>query len=173
MPKPEKITAVSQIKEYLEGAESVFVTDYTGLNVEQITKLRKDLRENSIKYLVAKNTLMRIAANETGYEGLAEHLTGQTALAFGADDPAVAAKILYDSFKAIEKPVIRAFVLDDKDQIFTGDQVVRLAELPSREVLYSQVVASVEAPVSSRIGSIGAFFQELIATLEALEKSKA
>ena len=173
MPKPEKITAVSQIKEYLEGAESVFVTDYTGLNVEQITKLRKDLRENSIKYLVAKNTLMRIAANETGYEGLAEHLTGQTALAFGADDPAVAAKILYDSFKAIEKPVIRAFVLDDKDQIFTGDQVVRLAELPSREVLYSQVVASVEAPFSSLIGSIDAFFQELIATLEALEKSKA
>jgi len=173
MPKPEKITAVNQIKEHLESAGSVFVTDYTGLNVEQITRLRKDLRENSVKYLVAKNTLMRIAAKETGYDGLAEHLTGQIALAFGADDAAVAAKILYNSFKDIEKPVIRAFVLDDKEQVFTGDKVVRLAELPSRDVLYSQVVAAVEAPFSSLIGSIDALFQELIATLEALEKSKA
>ncbi|MBN2226454.1 MAG: 50S ribosomal protein L10 [candidate division Zixibacteria bacterium] len=173
MPKPEKITSVSQIKEHLEGAGSVFVTDYTGLNVEQITKLRKDLRENSIRYLVAKNTLMRIAAKETGYDGLAEYLTGQTALAFGAEDAAAAAKILYDSFKAIEKPVIRAFVLDDKDQVFPGDKVVRLAELPSREVLYSQIVAAVEAPFSSLISSIDALFQELIATLAALEKSKA
>jgi len=99
MPKPEKMEAVSGLKEQMENASSVFVTEYTGLNVHDITILRKNLRENSVKYIIAKNTLMKIAAKEAGLDDIIDYLRGQTALAFGADDPAVAAKILYDSYK--------------------------------------------------------------------------
>ncbi len=170
MLKQEKTESINRIKEYLGNAGSVFVTDYTGLNVEEITRLRKNLRDSSVKYLVAKNTLMCIAAKDTKFAGITDYLQGQTALALGADDPAVAAKILYDSYKAIQKPEIRAFILDD--QIFSGEEITRLAELPSKEVLYSMIVAAVESPMVSLVGSIDGMFQELIGTLEALEKSK-
>lgn len=170
MPKPEKIQVVDKLKKEFEETKSVFVTDYTGLNVADITLLRKDLRENSIKYLVAKNTLIRIAAKETGYDNIIEHLEGQTALAFAKDDPAVAAKILYDSFKNIEKPVIKAFVLDN--ELFPGADAVRLAELPSKEILLSQIVSAVESPLTAVVNSIDCLFQELMGTLDALAASK-
>jgi large subunit ribosomal protein L10 len=170
MPKPEKVESLSEIKKFLQDAKSVFVTDYTGLNVDDITKLRKSLREKSVKYLVAKNTIMRIAAKETGYESIVEYLTGQTALAFGFDDPSIPAKILHTAFKAKEKPIIRAFVVDKK--AFSGKEIVRLADLPTREVLLSQIVMAVEAPISAVIMSIDGVFQELVGTVDALAKAK-
>jgi large subunit ribosomal protein L10 len=170
MPKPEKVESLNELKKFLQDAKSVFVTDYTGLNVDDITKLRKNLREKSVKYLVAKNTIMRIAAKETGYESIVEHLTGQTALAFGFDDPSIPAKILHTAFKAKEKPIIRAFVVDKK--AFSGKEIVRLADLPTREVLLSQIVMAVEAPISAVIMSIDGVFQELVGTVDALAKAK-
>ncbi len=170
MPKPDKIKSVSELKEQMQATNSVFVTDYTGLNVQDITKLRKNLRVNSIKYVVAKNTLMKIAAKEAGYDGIVDHLYGQTALAFGGDEPATAAKILYNSFKDIEKPIIRGFVLDG--QFFLGKDITRLAELPSREILLSMIVTSVESPISNIISSIDCVFQELMATVDAVRMSK-
>jgi len=149
MPKPEKITVVDKVKKYLEESNAFFITDYTGLNVEDITLLRKNLREHSVKYLVAKNTLMRIAAKDAGFENIIEFLSGQTAIAFGVDDPAVPAKILYDSFKDIEKPVIN-----------------------SREVLLARLIGAIESPIQSTLGSIDGLMQELVATVDALAKAK-
>ncbi len=170
MPKPEKINAVKDIRNYLEQAKSVFVTDYSGLNVADMTVLRKNLRENSIKYLVAKNTLMRIAAEDAGLKEIVEYLEGPTALAFGADDPATAAKILYDSFKAKDKPIIKAFVMDN--QLFDGADVKKLASLPSREILLSMLVSAIESPISSVLSTVEAVGKELVATIDALAASK-
>lgn len=170
MPKPEKIKAVENIRKYLEESGSIFVTDYSGLNVADITVLRKNLRENSVRFLVAKNTLMRIAAKDAGHDDITEYLEGPTALAFGKDDPALLAKILYDSYREKEKPVVKAFVVEN--QLFPGSEVVRLAELPSREVLLAQLVFSIESPLNSVVSSLDGVFQEFLATLEALEKSK-
>jgi len=171
MPRPEKIQAIGELKEQMEKTTSVFVTDYTGLNVADITELRKNLRENSVKYIVAKNTLMKIAATEAGLENIVDYFQGQTALAFGADDPSIAAKILYKSFKDIQKPVIKAFVFDG--QLYPGEEITRLADLPSREVLLSQIIMAVEAPISNIVSSLDAVFYELIATVDALGASKA
>ncbi len=170
MPKPEKIESVDQIKKYLQECKSVFVTDYSGLNVEDITRLRKNLREGSVKYLVAKNTLFKIAALQTGYDSIVDHLSGQTAIAFGFDDPSVPARILHTSYKSKERPIIKAFVVDKK--AYVGQDVIRLAELPSREILLSRVVAAVESPFSAIIGSVDAVFHELMGTLDALAKTK-
>lgn len=170
MARPEKVDVVKDIRERLQNAKSVFVTDYTGLNVEQITKLRKNLRDNRVAYVVAKNTLMAIAARETGHENLVSHMKGQTALAFGADDPAVAAKILYNSFKEIEKPVIKAFILEG--EIHSGKNIVRLAELPSREILLSQLISVIESPITAIMYSLDAVFHELLGTVDALATAR-
>ncbi len=170
MPRPEKVSVVDNVREHLAKAGSIFVTEYTGLNVEQITKLRKDLRDNNIQYLVAKNTLVTIACKETGNENLAAYLKGQTALAFGVDDPVVAAKILYNSFKDIEKPVIRAFTL--KGELYKGSEITRLAELPTRELLLAHIIAAIESPISSTIGMIDSIFRELMASIDAVAASK-
>ena len=87
MPKPEKIHAVEEMAKLFADSNSLFITDYQGLNVADITILRKNLRENRIKYLVAKNTLLSRAAKSAGREGLDEYFVGPTAVAFGRDDP--------------------------------------------------------------------------------------
>ena len=170
MARAEKTEKVNNIKKHLEESNSVFITDYTGLDVAAITVLRKDLRENSVKYLVAKNTLFRIAAKEAGYDSILDYLQGQTAIAFAHDDPAAAAKILYDSYKDIEKPVIKAFVLEDI--VYSGEDIKRLAELPPKDILLAQLVSAVEAPIALVVMSLEAVFQELFGTLDALAKSK-
>lgn len=170
MPKPEKIEAVAEMKQFFEAAGSLFVTDYQGLNVADMTVLRKNLRENKVNYMVAKNTLLKIAANQAGITALDKHLVGPTAVAFTTDDPANAAKILNDSFKAKQLPRMKVFIVDG--QVFEGSQISRLAELPPRNILLSQVVAAVEAPLTSLVGSLDGFFRELIGTVDALAEKR-
>jgi len=166
MPNQAKITAVSELKELFEGSDSFFVTDYHGLNVADITVLRKDLRDKNVKYLVAKNTLFLIGAKEAGVEGLDKYLTGPTAVAFTSEDPAVAAKILNESFKKRELPRMKVFVVDKIK--YPAEDIGKLADLPSREQLLSNLVAAVEAPFSELIGSLDGFFRKLIGSVDAL-----
>lgn len=170
MLRQDKVDTVASIKKLFEGANAYFVTDYQGLNVADITVLRRNLRENNVKLLVAKNSLFRLAAKEAGVEGLDEFFTGPTAVAFANDEPAVAAKILYDSYKEKELPRFKAFIVDD--QLHGPEDVKKLADLPPREVLLSQLVSAVEAPFSQLVGSIDGFFRKLIGTIDALEEKR-
>lgn len=173
MPTQVKIDLVASLKERFTEASNVFVTDYTGLDVAQITKLRKDLRDNGIKYIVAKNTLMRIAAQETGYGDLAQYLNGPVAVAFSKADPNVPAKILYDArneFKEIEKPEIKAFFIDKR--MYGGADAERIAQLPSRKILLSMLIAAVEGPIAGMIGTLDGIIRELVGTVDALAKKK-
>lgn len=172
MPKPEKFETVAELKEVFQSAGSFFVTDYQGLNVADISVLRKNLRENGVKFVVAKNALFRIAAHEAGVPTLDEHLKGPTAIAFALKDPAIAAKILSDSFKEKKKPRVKVFVLDN--ELHGEGDVSRLADLPPREVLLSQLVSAVESPLTGLVGAVEAVIQELVRTVDALaEKQKA
>lgn len=170
MPNPQKTEAVAEMTKLFQDSNSYFVTDYQGLNVADITALRKNLRENKIKYLVAKNTLFKLAVQQAGVTGIEEHLIGPTAIAFTSDDVAVAAKILHDSYKDKELPRIKVFVVEG--QIFEGEDIKRLADLPPKEVLLGLLVATVEAPFSQLVGALDGFFRELIGTLEALTEKK-
>ena len=172
MSNPQKIEAVAELKKLLVGAKSFFVTDYQGLNVADMTVLRKTLRHKNVTFLVAKNTLLKRAVHEAGVEGLDEHLLGPTAIAFTAEDPVVTAKILYDYYKDKERPRMKVFVVDG--QLHKAGDISRLAELPPKEILYSQLVAAVEAPLSQLVGALNAVFQELVGSIEALaEKRKS
>ncbi len=166
MLRQDKPGEVARIKELFENAGAYFVTDCQGLNVPDLTALRKNLRENNVKFLVAKNTLFRMAARDAGLEGLDEYFRGPTAVAFASDDPSVAARILYDSHKKTELPRFRVFVVDG--QVHQADEIKVLAELPPRNILLSQVVMSVEAPLTELVGTLDGFFRELIGLVDAL-----
>jgi large subunit ribosomal protein L10 len=171
MPNPQKVEKVAEIKKLFNDAHSFFVTDYQGLNVADITALRRHLRDNNIMYLVAKNTLLQLAATEAGVPDISKHLTGATAVAFTKDDAAVAAKILHDSFKDKDLPRMKVFVVDR--QAFGGDEISRLADLPSKDVLLAHVVLAVEGPMRELVGTIDTIFRDLVGTIEALaEKTK-
>ncbi|MEW6049591.1 MAG: 50S ribosomal protein L10 [Candidatus Zixiibacteriota bacterium] len=170
MPKQEKVDAVTEIKQLFGESSSYFVTEYQGLNVADMTVLRKNLREGSVRYLVAKNTLFKLAAKEAGAPNLDQFFTGPTAVAFVRKDASVAAKILNDSFKEKQLPRVKVFVVDN--HVHDGADIQRLADLPSREVLLSQVVAAVESPLSALVGAVDAVFTELIGTIDALAEKK-
>lgn len=170
MLRQEKADKVARIKELFESSGAYFITDYQGLNVADLTVLRKNLRENNVRYLVAKNTLFRMAAKDAGEDRLNEYFQGPTAVAFAADDPSVAARILHDSHKKTDLPKFKVFVIEG--QIHQADEVKVLAELPPRDILLSQVVAAVEAPFTELIGSLDGFFRELVGVVDALADKK-
>lgn len=170
MPKPEKIAAVAEMKTLFEESSSFFVTDYQGLNVDDVTVLRRNLRGTNVRYMVAKNTLLRLAASEAGVEGIHEFLSGPTAVAFTSDDPVAAAKVISESIKAHELPRVKVFVVDNTH--YAPEDLKRFSDLPSREQLLSNVVAAVEAPISELIGSIDGFFRKLVGLVDALAEER-
>jgi large subunit ribosomal protein L10 len=170
MLRTEKADRVAEITKLFQDAGAYFITDYQGLNVADMTVLRRDLRNSDVRYVVAKNTLLRIAAKEAGQPELDEHFAGPTAVAFATGDPSQAAKILYESNKKIDLPRFKAFVVEN--QIHQADEIRVLAELPPREVLLSQVVAAVEAPLTQLVGSLDGFFRKLVGTIDALAEKR-
>jgi large subunit ribosomal protein L10 len=173
MPTQTKIDRVAGLKKYFEEADNIFITDFKGLDVDQITRLRKDLRENGVKYIVAKNTLMRIAAKDAGYDDIVGYLSGPSAIAFSNVDPNVPAKILYDAlkeFKEVGKPEVKAFCVDRS--LFAAADVERIAKLPPREILLSQLVSAVEGPISGLVGTLDAILRELVGTLDAMARER-
>ncbi len=173
MPIQIKIDTVATLTQRFQEATNIFITDYAGLNVEQMTALRKQLRDGGVKYIIAKNTLLRIAAKDSGYDDMTEHLVGPTAIAFSSAEPNVPAKILYDTFKEnkdLQKPEIKAFYIDK--QPFAGSDAERIANLPSREQLLSQLIADVESPIAGLVGTLDGILRELVGTIDAMARQQ-
>ncbi|MBU0984569.1 MAG: 50S ribosomal protein L10 [candidate division Zixibacteria bacterium] len=170
MLRSEKVDKVADIKQLFEDSGAFFITDYQGLNVADMTDLRSQLRKGNVRYLISKNTLFSLAAKDAGKQGFESHFVGPTAIAFTSEDASVAAKILHESFKTRKLPRIKAFVVDA--QVHGPEQMQALADLPSREVLLSGVVAAVEAPFTELIGTIDGFFRELVGSIDALADKK-
>jgi large subunit ribosomal protein L10 len=170
MPRPEKMQLVVEVTEQFRAAGSVFVTDYAGLTVGDMTDLRKQLRAAGVKYRVVKNTLLRRAASEAGLDDLVDHFKGPTAVAFGPADPVAAAKVFSEFVTRLEKPKVRRFVVDK--QPFTPAELRALASLPSRDVLLAQVVGAVQGPIAGFIGTLDAIMRELVGTVDAVAKQK-
>jgi large subunit ribosomal protein L10 len=158
MPRPEKVQAVADIKEWLEDAEAVFLTEYRGLSVKAVQELRRSLREAGAEYKVVKMTLAKLAAGEAGIEGFDEFLAGPTALAFSKADPVATAKALKDFSKSNEVFVLKAGYL--AGEILTPEQVSKLAEIESREVLLAKIAGAAKAPLYKAAGMFGSFTRD-------------
>lgn len=143
--REEKELLVQEITDRLSRSKGTVVTDYRGLNVAEVTELRKQLREAGIEYRVLKNTLTRRATAATQLTELDPYLTGPTALAFGFEDPIQVAKILNDFAKKNKALEIKGGVVEGR--VVSADEVAALASLPSREGLLSMLLSVLQAPM--------------------------
>lgn len=141
----QKQAMVEVITEKLQASKSTIIVDYRGLNVEQVTKLRTQLREAGIEFKVYKNALTRRAAEAAELEGLKEYFIGPVAVAFSNEDVVAPAKILNDFSKENDALEIKAGVIEGN--IATLAEVKALAELPSRDGLLSMLLSVLQAPI--------------------------
>jgi large subunit ribosomal protein L10 len=165
--RPEKEQAVAQVREAIKNAKSVILADNKGMTVAQVTKLRKELREVGVELKVVKNTMIRLAAKDLGIEGLDQYLHGTTTLAFSNNDEASAAKKIREFFAKDKEPkfVVKAGILEGK--VIDAQGVKELADLPSREVLLSQVLGGIQAPLSGVVGAINGLLASFAYALDA------
>lgn len=170
MARPDKAAAVAELTELFRGSSAAVLTEYRGLNVAQLKALRTSLREDA-QYHVAKNTLTAIAAREAGLEGLADQLTGPSAIAFVTGDPVNVAKSLRDFAKDNPELVIKAGVLDGKE--ISPAEITTLADLESREVLLAKAAGAMKAKLYQAAYLFTAPASQAVRTIEALREKQA
>jgi large subunit ribosomal protein L10 len=151
----------------------MYLTDFTGLSVKQMTKLRRTLRNSGAEYVVVKNRLaQRIFAESETLPDLGDGLTGPTGFVFGYEDVVAAAKALSDFAKAHDsKPAFKLGLMDQ--QILQPEQIDKLAKLPSREQLLAELAGAFEAPMAALAAALGAKLQETVGLFEALREERA
>ena len=169
MARPEKVATVTEIRERIENSEIAILTKYVGINVENVSELRKQLREADVEYKVYKNTLARRALAEVGLEEVADVMDGPTAWAFSKDTVGPT-KILNDFMKTSKFVQMSGGILSGK--AVSSEQLKALASLPSRDQLLGQVAGTVAAPLRNFVGVISAVPRNLVNVLEALRKQK-
>ena len=143
--REEKVQAVNEIASKLRSSQTTVIADYRGLNVAQVTELRKQLREAGVEVVVLKNTLTRLATAKENLTELDQYLTGPNAIAFSENDVIAPAKIIAEFAKKNDKLEIKGGVIEGK--VVSADDIKALAALPSREGLLSMLLSVLQAPM--------------------------
>jgi large subunit ribosomal protein L10 len=167
MQRTEKEEVVAALVEQLRSTESLIVADYRGLTNADLVELRAKVRGSGGRLQVVKNTLTRRAAEEAGTESLLALLEGPTAIAFVQTDgdPVAVAKALADTAKDTKVLTLRGGILSGRS--LTGDDVEELAKLPAPEVVKSQLVGVVVAPLTQLVGLLAAPVRDLVGLIDA------
>jgi large subunit ribosomal protein L10 len=165
--KSQKERVVAELKQRLANSETLIVADYRGLTMPQIDELRSKLLEHGAKFQVVKNTLTRRAAEEAGADQLLALLEGPTAIAFleSGGDPVAVAKALQAAAKETQVLALRGGVLQGR--VMSTEEVESLATLPPVDILRSQVLGAVTAPLTTIVGLFNAPLQNLIGLIDA------
>lgn len=164
MPHPDKTTIVSNLNQRLNASPFVFITDYTGLKVDQFGELRTRLQGVGAKCTVVKNSMLKRAAVEVGLPDLGE-LTGQTAIVTGEKDVAAAAKVLKTFAAEFKKPAVKAGIVDRL--VVSKEQIATIADLPAREVLLATLLGVLQAPASQFVRLLNEPASQLARVLKA------
>src|SRR4051794_4489394 len=166
MARPDKAAAVAELTDAFRGSSAAVLTEYRGLTVAQLKELRRSLAGNAT-YSVVKNTLTKIAAREAGVETLEPMLEGPSAIAFVTGDPVEVAKSLRTFGREHPLLVVKGGVLDGRP--ITADEVKKLADLESREVLLAKLAGGLNAPAQQLVTVLAAPLQQFARLLGALE----
>ncbi|HJP87894.1 MAG TPA: 50S ribosomal protein L10 [Candidatus Limnocylindrales bacterium] len=170
MPTEAKQATVAELREQLANNRTLIVSEYRGLTVREIGEIRRALRKQGVSYRVVKNRLMKIAADDSVRSALDALLVGPTAIAFGNDEGATA-KVVIDTMRPFKQVKITGAVLGDR--AIDGDGVTRLASLPSRETLLSQIAGAIAAPMATTAGLFDAPLRDIVGLVAALEAKQA
>jgi len=170
MARPDKAAAVAELAEEFRSSNAAVLTEYRGLTVAQLKELRRSLGED-VSYAVVKNTLTKIAASEAGVSVFDDLLQGPSAIAFVKGDPVEAAKGLRDFSKAHPLLVIKGGLLDGK--ALSADEIRKLADLESREVLLAKLAGAMQASLSQAAALFQAPLSQAARAVEALRAKAA
>jgi large subunit ribosomal protein L10 len=169
--RSKKNQMVDRLSDRLARAGAVYLTDFTGLRVKDLTELRRRLRKVGVEYVVVKNTLAERALERVAIDGLGQGLAGPTAFVFAESDAVIAAKILAEFQKEFERPKVKLGLVEGR--VISGPEVQRLAMLPSRDGLLSQLAGALEAPLVGLVNAINGLFYQMVGALEALHRQKS
>ena len=165
-PRAEKVAVVEEVREHFEGADAAILTEYRGLKVKELAGLRRSLRTNGGEYKIYKNTLVTLAARQSGLTDLEPLLEGPTAIAFVKGDAAAVAKTLRDYARTNPLLVIKGGVLDGKP--LTAAEVSKLADLEPREVLLAKLAGAMKASMSNAAATFNALPTQMALLADAL-----
>lgn len=169
MNRDEKTEVISEVKELLESSTAVYITDYSGINVEDISDLRNQFRKEGVRYKVFKNNLFKRALDESGkFEKLADHLTGMTGFAFTSTNLVAPAKIINKYFGEKEKLSLKACYIEG--EYYDSSHLKTLATLPSKNELIAGIMGSLDSPVSGIVGAINAVIRDLANVIDQISK---
>lgn len=170
MNREDKQNFIDEMNGRLKTTKAAFVVDYQGLDVETLNSIRKALKENGAELRVVKNRLLKRASQETDTAVLTDYFTGPCAIAITDDDPVAPAKVLVEKSKEAKNLEIKVGHITGK--IIDPDGVKRLAELPGREVLLSQVLSAMQAVPTSFVRVLNGVTLNFLYALKAIEEQK-
>ena len=170
MPTLQKAQIIEEIQGRMQNSNGIYFTKYTGVNVEQITKLRHEFRDNEVEYKVTKNTLTRIAAHNIGIDSVDGILNGQIGIAYSSDDPVAPARVIKKFIKDGGKLEVVGILFEG--EYFDAEKYKELADLPSREELLSKLLSGLSQPMSQLASTLNGAMTKFIRTLDSLKNSK-
>ena len=170
MPTAQKEAIVQEYGGKLSDAKSLLLADFTGMDVATVTALRAQLRKDGVHYRVLKNTLLRLACAQSGMDALTPFLEGPTAIAYSVDDEVAPARTLVDFAKIHERPVLKAGIIGER--LYTQQELIQLAGLPTRDVLLAQVIGTIVAPLSTFLGAVDALLSAPASLADSLGKKQ-
>lgn len=170
MPSQKNIDELQQLKEKVDRSVALYFVDYQGLTHQQLEEARRELRANDSEIAITKNTLTNIALKDGKNIDAEDRLQGPTATLFSYADPVKTAKVLDTFYKKYQLPKVKWGILEGK--LIEENLVVQLAKLPSREILLSKLLGSLNSPISGLVYVLNANITKLALVLKEIEKKK-
>ena len=170
MNRDQKAAAIAEIASHIDQSEAIFAVDYRGITVAQVAELRATLRQSDATFKVVKNSLTERAADQVGAESLKDFLAGPTALTFVRGDIATAAKVVADYARTTQLLPFKGGLMEGAT--LDVEQIRSLSKLPSREVLYGQLVGVVASPIGGLVRSLGGLLGGLAVALGQVREKK-
>ena len=171
MPNTKNINQVEQLTDKLSKAKAVYFTEYHGLNVEDITKLRREFSKVDVEFKVAKNTLIKLAADNNKLKGLDPYLSGSTAIAISYEDPTGPARVLKAFKKEHELPDIKGIIFEG--EVLDGKEFKRIADLPTKNQLLAMLASSLSSPMTQLALTLKSSMTDLGNVLSNLKDQKS
>ena len=170
MPNKKNVSSVKELTDKLSRAKSIYFTDYLGLNVSDVTSLRKKFFDGNVEYLVVKNTLLKIASDQNKINLGDELFSGSTAIAISYDEPVLAAKIIKGFLKDHDLPSIKGVLFEGS--YLPASEFEKIANLPSKEESLTKIVVMLKSPVQNIVNLLNSPMVKLVNVLNGLKETK-
>jgi large subunit ribosomal protein L10 len=169
--KVERTLAIEKLTKVFSGAAGIYLADNNKISVSQVMKLRVNVRKKGMRFIVVKNSLARIAAQRSNKKSIADFFKGPTAVIVASDDVAAPARIIKD-FQKENKNLLAVKAAFVDGSVFSADEVLKLADIPNREVLLAQFVGCLKQPMSRLAGALDGIITKLVGTIDAVKGKK-